>query len=243
MIISFYTTKGGAGKSSTLLAILSAIVDRNMNGQGSEGKTCLVIDFDDQGSVMKFAELRARDKGKETNGIAFSAMTLSEDTPSTLHHLKARYDYVLCDLPGVYSDEAVAAALNADILVIPAGLTVFDVVPALELYNHLGTLIREHELDLRLRLLVTQNESNFNFETNIAKRVYFQMTAGGYKLLKGTISKQVAVRNMVGTGMYLGELREINRSSKTVNRALDDAKKVLDDLVEDNIIPADPAHV
>ena len=104
MIISLYTTKGGAGKSTSVVTIVGAIAEINSETPESMIKV-LCLDNDMQKTTMGFSAARTRAELPDY-GIAYQYLPLTELTPTTLSDLSEGYDITIVDFPGFYSQEA-----------------------------------------------------------------------------------------------------------------------------------------
>lgn len=105
-VISFANTKGGAGKTTALLLLATELIRR--------GSRICVVDTDPQRWISRWFE------GARTSQDQFSLATYV--TASTLHRTvedaRAKFDYVLVDLPGSQSPLlATAIGLSHHILI------------------------------------------------------------------------------------------------------------------------------
>ncbi len=110
--IAFVTQKGGAGKST--LAASLAVAAQDMK------ETVCVVDMDPQGSLTNWARTRGCD---DITVVASGAARL----PGTLAGLAAKgFTLAVIDTPGAEGPASSAAMATADLNIIPARPSLFD---------------------------------------------------------------------------------------------------------------------
>ena len=110
--IAFVTQKGGAGKST--LAASLAVAAQDMK------ETVCVVDMDPQGSLTNWARTRGCD---DVTVVASGAARL----PGTLAGLAAKgFTLAIIDTPGAEGPASSAAMATADLNIIPARPSLFD---------------------------------------------------------------------------------------------------------------------
>lgn len=110
--IAFVTKKGGAGKST--LAASLAVAAQDMK------ETVCVVDMDPQGSLTNWARTRGCD---DITVVASGAARL----PGTLAELAAKgFTLAIIDTPGAEGPASSAAMATADLNIIPARPSLFD---------------------------------------------------------------------------------------------------------------------
>jgi cellulose biosynthesis protein BcsQ len=109
MMIALLNQKGGAGKS-TIAVNLAAVAHL------TERRRTLVLDLDPQGSAWDW--FRARPKGSSLEGLDVREAPRAR-RPKDFAELSRGYDVVVCDCPARLDDVATAAALAADVVVVP----------------------------------------------------------------------------------------------------------------------------
>lgn len=111
--IAFINQKGGTGKSTMAACLAVAAKDA--------GERVFVIDMDPQKSLIKWGHRR------EEKDVPVEAVTAAK-LPAVLTTLaRSRVDLVIIDTPATDSPAADAAIANADLCIIPARPTIFDI--------------------------------------------------------------------------------------------------------------------
>lgn len=123
MIVGFATPKGGAGKSTSCLALAGAAIERNSD------IPVTLIDLDSQRAMERFCEKRAYNNLPAFN-VSCKYMAECSDYRS-IHELalseNEKGGLVLLDLPGHASDFNLLSAAIADIVVIPSALNTDEI--------------------------------------------------------------------------------------------------------------------
>jgi chromosome partitioning protein len=125
--VAVVNQKGGVGKS-TLATNLAAVAHLR-------GKRTLVLDLDRQGSAFDWYAARA--EGSRLDGLGVARADKALSLPK-FRELTRGYDVVFCDGPPRLSDITQAAAVAADVTLIPIRPGAFDwwaLTPTLELID------------------------------------------------------------------------------------------------------------
>jgi chromosome partitioning protein len=115
LTIAVLNQKGGVGKS-TLSTNLAAAAHLT-------GKRTLVLDLDRQGSAFDWYNARA--EGSKLDGLGVARADRALSLPK-FRELTSGYDIVLCDGPPRLSDITRAAAVAADVVLVPLRAGGFD---------------------------------------------------------------------------------------------------------------------
>lgn len=222
MITSLYTTKGGAGKSSSIICLCSAIAEQNARGGTEQHRVC-VVDADPQGSVMLFNNDRV-DKGLPAHGIDFVQLLPDENSQVEVQKLADEYDHVLIDLPGYYTDELAVMAMQSHVVLVPTGLTKQEVLPALDTMEQLQDLAEQFDFAQKSLLLLTKGHRDFQFEQVSAKAIYRELVSAGYPITEAKLSDENAVALMGDSGIYLFEMEQEGGKSKSHRRSQENAR-------------------
>lgn len=235
MIISLFSTKGGVGKSTTILSILNAIAWANRNS--SDPKMVCVVDADHrQGSLAGFFEER---RSRDLPDYAIECRVLEPDnkTPERMYDLGEQYDYVLIDLPGKHENFVTLSALQADLVLLPSAMNLVEITPAsLALVNMLE-IIEKHDLPTRLGLVVSRGARIYQFEGRTAKGILRNIQHARYPIIRTPLSnQQTAMTDAWATGHYHFELVDADPKAKASWNAHEDALAFWEDCKSYTII-------
>lgn len=138
MLVSLYSSKGGAGKSTAVITILGAVAEYNRNNPDDQIRA-LGVDADRQGTLTNFANER-RDLERPTYGVEFVHVSMSELGPRALIDLSSQYDVTVVDLPGFYDEDGLRMVLASDVVLVPTNLGVGELNEAYAAMNNLTRL-------------------------------------------------------------------------------------------------------
>jgi cellulose biosynthesis protein BcsQ len=235
MIITLLNTKGGVGKSSSVVALAGAVAAQNSENE-NQIKVCLV-DADEQGTVNLFFDHRAA-KGMPSYSIDLVRLEPERGSTERLLDLDDQYDYVIVDLPGNYNDELALFAMESDLIVVPVGLTKTEVRPAYLLMHQINDLIEKYDLPTTLAIMVTRGASIYQFEPSAGKSIFQELINKGYPILNANMPQENAFRLSMDSGLYTFELEQMDRSqsaSKSPARAKASADKAWDACINKKI--------
>lgn len=141
MIVSFASSKGGVGKSTTCAAIAAKLAQ--------DGKSVLVLDLDLNQTVARWAK-KAALPGLE-------ALALTPDGFSRVFREKvAGFDHVLIDLAGTREATLLKAMARSDLVVIPAQASEPDLREALVIIDDVRDVVEAGARNVQYRLLLTK---------------------------------------------------------------------------------------
>lgn len=178
-IITLANSKGGAGKSTTALALISAIEAR--------GKTVIAADLDNQGTLAELVESNSEGKYRPplADKVRIDPVYFSDDdkqnaklTAERVAELeKQNPDYLILDTKGKASATATWAMYVADLILCPTSGDAAEYGPVVSTFkNFREALITsgddEDPLD-RFRVLFTKNR-NFASKEVLAARTALQ---------------------------------------------------------------------
>ncbi len=184
MIISFASSKGGAGKSTTC-ACVSAELAR-------EGASVLLIDLDQNRTLHRWAT-RAPFPGLTVVAPDPDAFpTLLRDRQAT-----GAYDHICIDLPGARERTLYKALGRSDLVVIPAQASEPDLREAMVIVSDIKDVAEEIGREVPYRLLLTKL---FSLRTRVTDYAYAQLEKLGLPLFRTGLVERAAYREMFLTG-------------------------------------------
>lgn len=233
MIISFYTSKGGASKTSSALALLSAIAEHNARSSKHKLRT-LALDLDSaQGSLTKFAESRLH-KSKPSYDIEFHTINSSIFTSTILTKRAANYDLTIVDAPGYHDDQILKAVSISDAVVVPCNLSVIEYVEANDSLNRIYQIRHDVGIEGHLGILLTRTEQIPNMTTKFSRALFKQILGSGHAFYDAKLSTLNAYQMQMDHGSYLFEFME--DAGKGVQRALLESRTALRSISEGKFI-------
>jgi chromosome partitioning protein len=141
MILSFASSKGGVGKSTTCAAIAAKLAQ--------DGKSVLVLDLDQNQTVARWA-MKAAMPGLEVMALGPDAFT------RVFREKAAGFDHVLIDLAGTREATLLKAMARSDLVIIPAQASEPDLREALVIIDDIADVVEAGASGLQYRLLLTK---------------------------------------------------------------------------------------
>jgi chromosome partitioning protein len=145
MIITFASSKGGVGKSTSCACLAGALAHK--------GHSVHIVDLDGNRTISRWLA----QPGATTEAYSVSA----PDPQSLTEHLEqiaARQhpDYILVDIAGTYERAITVAMARANLTIIPAAPTEADLFEASRVAQHLRSIFSAFDREPLFRLLLTQ---------------------------------------------------------------------------------------
>lgn len=211
MIVTFASSKGGVGKSTTCAAIAATLA--------REGEPTLIIDLDQNRTLERWSRkapitgltVRAVEPGK------FGAF-FSESEKS------GAYDHICIDLPGTREVTLFKALARSDLVIIPAQASEPDLREALVVVSDIKDIAETTMQTIPYRLLLTKV---YPLRTRVVDYAYAELERLGLPLFRTALVERSAYREMFLNGQpptviepgkgagaeilaLLGEIRAIN---------------------------------
>lgn len=236
MITSLFTTKGGTGKSSTVIALCGAIAERNSKASEKPTTVC-VVDADRQATTYDFYRYRQQ-QGLPNYSIDFRQLSPTSENVDELLLLNEQYDEVLVDLPGYADIKTAHFALESDVIVVPLFPSMAQVKPAVQSITEILSLVDEVDLRARTAILVTRVHPNYQFWKREVKALYGSLIEKEYPMFAAWLPES-AVGNSADTGVYPFEMLAQGDSSAGVHNALKSSSRVWEAIKNFDIIQED----
>lgn len=145
-IITAASFKGGAGKTTAVMAITSAFV--------AKGKSVALIDTDENMPLSEWQQ-NAVKEGTWSEGITvYEADDMRSFEKAFNDTEDKKPDYVIIDTRGGGSDLNDACLINTNLIIIPSALTQLDITQAISTFEHTIELHKSMEIEIDLALLM-----------------------------------------------------------------------------------------
>lgn len=145
-LITFSSFKGGAGKTTAVMAVTSAFIEM--------GKRVALIDTDEN---LPLSDWRANAKREETWSDRVSVLE-ADDLQSFEKAYEAAeagpFDYTIIDTRGGGSELNNACLINTDLVIIPSALTTLDMTQALTSFEYVIELHQQMDKEITTALLI-----------------------------------------------------------------------------------------
>jgi len=184
MIITFASSKGGVGKSTTCAAVASALA--------LEGQQVLLIDLDQNRTLDRWAR-KAPIEGLTVKAIEtakFGAFFREQETSGA-------FDHICIDLPGTREVTLFKALARSDLVVIPAQASEPDLREALVVVGDIRDVVETTGRPVPYRLLLTKV---FPLRTRVTDFAYAELERLGLPLFRTALVERSAYREMFLSG-------------------------------------------
>lgn len=145
MIITFASSKGGVGKSTSCACLAGAFA--------AQGQSVHIVDLDGNHTVSRWFT---------ATGATPERITVTTPNPNDLsEHLKeiaadTKPDHILIDLAGSFEQAMTPAIARANLTIIPAAPTEADLFEAARVARHVQGIFEAFDREPLYRLLLTQ---------------------------------------------------------------------------------------
>ena len=185
MIISFASSKGGVGKSTTCAAIGARLAMR--------GEQVLIIDLDQNKTLERWGR-RANIPGLTVRSCDRDGFTsLFRETVTT-----GETDHILIDLAGAREATALKAIARSELVVIPAQASEPDLREALVVASDVRDVSEEKGAPIPYRMLLTKMSP---LRTRVTDFVYQELARHKLPIFRTVMVERVAYKEMFLTGV------------------------------------------
>ena len=185
MIISFASSKGGVGKSTTCAAIGARLAQR--------GEVVLILDLDQNRTLERW--------GRKAKITPLTVQALERDQFTTVFRevVAAGWaDHILIDLAGSREATVLKAIARSDLVVIPAQASEPDLREALVVVSDIKDVAEEKgATTIPYRLLLTKMPP---LRTRVTDFAYQELARHGLPVFRTTMVERVAYKEMFLTG-------------------------------------------
>jgi len=184
VIISFASSKGGVGKSTSCAAIGARLAQR--------GEQVLIIDLDQNRTLERWGR-RAK-----IPGLTVSAIDRDQFTTVFRETLAGgEIDHILIDLAGTREATILKAIARSDLVVIPAQASEPDLREALVIVSDVRDVAEERGSPIPYRLLLTKMSP---LRTRVTEFAYQELARHGLPVFRTVMVERVAYKEMFLTG-------------------------------------------
>jgi chromosome partitioning protein len=185
MIVSFASSKGGVGKSTSCAAIGARLAQR--------GEQVLIIDLD-QNRTLERWERKANIPGLTVKAIDRDDFTnVFRETA-----VGGDIDHILIDLAGAREATVLKAIARSELVVIPAQASEPDLREALVIISDIRDVAEEKGAPIPYRVLLTKMHP---FRTRVTEFVYTELARHGLPTFRTVMIERAAYKEMFLTGV------------------------------------------
>lgn len=144
--IVFASSKGGAGKTTSCVALAEMFV--------RTGYTAAVLELDRNSPIADYAAVQQK-RGRATVTV-LDPPPEGERLPVTLKRLQRAHDVLLVDLPGAATTEMLTATAAADLVIVPMQAARWDAREAKATHDEIVQLTEDSKYPPLVRILLTR---------------------------------------------------------------------------------------
>ncbi len=234
MQISFFNTKGGCGKTTSVLALLGAIAEQNAS---SENLTrVLAIDADDQGSLHSFFGVRAAKGVSEAYGIECIQCNPYEDDITKVLEAGEGYDLVLVDLPGRLDRFNIQCVANSDRVLVPTMIAFIETREAMSNIKQIKDLLQTQSIEVPTAMLINRTQANLGFTPSAIKDLFVAVRERHFPILRCFMSNQSAASLLSQYGLYPFELVNLEKGN-SAKRLMADSQNLWKNIQAWDLLP------
>ena len=212
MIISFASSKGGVGKSTSCAAIAAKLA--------KDGERVLVLDLDYNQTVARWGRkskpglVTVQAVAPEAFTSVFRAKTASE-----------RFDHVLIDLAGTREATLLKAMARSDLVIIPAQASEPDLREALVIIDDIADVIEAGATKLDYRLLLTKL---FPLPTRVTAFAHTEIQRHKIRKFRTSLVERAAYREMFLTGKAPTDAVPSGKAAKEIAELVDEIRQIVE---------------
>lgn len=185
VIISFASSKGGVGKSTTCAAIGSRLAAR--------GEQVLIIDLDQNQTLERWG------RKAKVSGLTVTACDRDSFTTRFRDTVAAgTMDHILIDLAGAREATALKAIARSELVVIPSQASEPDLREALVVAGDVRDVSEEKGAPIPYRMLLTKMSP---LRTRVTDFVYQELSRHKLPIFRTVLVERVAYKEMFLTGV------------------------------------------
>lgn len=217
MIVTFASSKGGVGKSTTCAAIASALA--------LQGARVLLIDLDQNRTLDRWARKAPID------GLTVSAIDPNEFGDFFRKaEASGEFDHICIDLPGTREVTLFKALARSDLVVIPAQASEPDLREAIVVVKDIRDVSETTNRPIPYRLLLTKV---FPLRSRVTDFAYAEMARKGLPLFRTALVERSAYREMFLNGQPPTITEPGKGAGMEIASLLEEIRAIVDDAAND----------
>jgi len=184
MIISFASSKGGVGKSTSCAAIGAALA--------IDGQQVLILDLDQNRTLARWS------KKVDIEGLKIEAVERDQFTSVFRKAVSSgKNDAILIDLAGTREATVLKAIARSDLVIIPAQASEPDLREALVVVSDIRDVVEEKTSNIPYRMLLTKI---YPLRTRVIDFAYEELARHGLPTFRTALVERTAYREMFLSG-------------------------------------------
>ena len=184
MIVSFASSKGGVGKSTSCAAVGARLAQR--------GEQVLIIDLDQNRTLERW--------GRKANMPGLTVKAIERDDFTNVFRettLAGEIDHILIDLAGAREATVLKAIARSELVVIPAQASEPDLREALVIVSDIRDVAEEKGAPIPYRVLLTKMHP---FRTRVTEFVYGELARHGLPIFRTVYGRARGLQGDVPDG-------------------------------------------
>lgn len=210
MVIAVLNSKGGVGKT-TIATNLAACF-------AADGKDVLLVDADPQASALEWKTSRP-ENAKALQVIGLPADNLHQE----MKRLKNKYELILIDSGGRITKTARAAALVADLVLVPTLPSKYDITATQEFFTQVLSEVQSLKDEVRAAILLNQVQTG----TTISQAAQEQLATLKYPLMDAVLHLYVAYKESAALGLSVVEYGKDSKAAAEMKAFYKELKRAL----------------
>jgi chromosome partitioning protein len=210
MVIAVLNSKGGVGKT-TIATNLAACF-------AGDGKDVLLVDADPQASALEWKA------GRPEDATALQVVGLPADNlHQEVKRLRKKYELLIIDGGGRITKTARAAALAADLVLVPTLPSKYDIAATQDFFTQVLAEVISLKEEVRAAILLNQVQAG----TSISQAAQEQLTDLQHPLLDTLLHLYVAYKESAAMGLSVVEYDKGGKAAQEMSALFTELKGAL----------------
>jgi chromosome partitioning protein len=210
MVIAVLNSKGGVGKTTVATNLAACFA--------GDGKDVLLVDADPQASALEWKASRPED------ATALQIVGLPADNlHQEVKRLRKKYELLIIDGGGRITKTARAAALAADLVLVPTLPSKYDIAATQDFFTQVLAEVTSLKEEVRAAILLNQVQAG----TSISQAAQEQLTALQHPLLDTLLHLYVAYKESAAVGLSVIEYDKGGKAAQEMSALFTELKGAL----------------